>query len=393
MEVVSESGDKKQLRVSGSKFHVPAQAGPGKPKLEPSKPLRLGFVPLADCAPLVMAHELGLFQKYGLNVTLCRELGWATIRDKVIHGELDAAHALAAMPVAATLGLGSIKCDCLTALVLNLHGNAITLSNELWRAGVRDAASLRQEMTRLRHTKSLTFGVVSQFSSHHFLLRQWLMAAGINPDRDLRIVVVPPPQMAANLKAGHLDGFCVGEPWNSVAVQSRVGWCVTTSAELAPRHPEKVLMVRHEFAENRPEEHVALVAALLEACEYCDAPENHEELAGVLARPEYVHAPVASLRHGFSGDFDFGQNRVRTVRDFSIFHRNDANEPTTEKAAWVLQLIRASGQCPDPSALNFALGRRVFRADIYEKAVRLRHPNLTEQEKHEPEIESQFTHV
>jgi ABC-type nitrate/sulfonate/bicarbonate transport system substrate-binding protein len=219
------------------------------------------------------------------------------------------------------------------------------------------------------------------------------MAAGINPDRDVRVVVVPPPQMAANLKAGHLDGFCVGEPWNSVAVQSRVGWCVTTSAELAPGHPEKVLMVRREFAEKNPEQHVALVAALLEACEYCDVPENHEELASVLARSEYVNASVASLRHGFSGDFDFGQNRARIVRDFSVFHRDDANEPTTEKAAWVLQLIRASGQCPDPSALNFALGRRVFRADIFEKAARLRHSNLSEQEKHEPKIENQLTHV
>jgi ABC-type nitrate/sulfonate/bicarbonate transport system substrate-binding protein len=250
---------------------------------------------------------------------------------------------------------------------------------------------LRQEMTRLRHTKSLTFGVVSQFSSHHFLLRQWLMAAGINPDRDVRIVVVPPPQMVANLKAGHLDGFCVGEPWNSVAVQSRVGVCVTTSAELAPGHPEKVLMVRREFAENEPGQHVALAAALFEACEFCDAPENRVELVSVLARPEYVNASAASLRHAFSGEFDFGQNRVRTVRDFSVFHHNSANEPSTEKAAWVLQLIRASGQCPDPSVLNFALGRRVFRMDIFEKAARLRHSNLSEQAKHE--LENQLSPI
>jgi ABC-type nitrate/sulfonate/bicarbonate transport system substrate-binding protein len=331
--------------------------------------LRLGFVPLADCAPLVIAQELGFFQKYGLEVILSRELGWATVRDKVIHGELDAAHALAAMPVAATLGLGSINCDCLTALVLNLHGNAITLSNELWRAGVRDAATLRTEITRLRHSKMLTFGVVSQFSSHHFLLRQWLMGAGVNPDRDVRIVVVPPPQMVANLKAGHLDGFCVGEPWNSVAVQSRVGWCVSTSAELAPEHPEKVLMVRRDFAEEHEERHLALIAALLEACEFCDASENRDELVSILARPEYVNASPAALRHGFSGEFDFGHGQNKIVRDFSVFHRNDANEPSSRKAAWVMQLVRMSGQCPDPSLLNFALGRRIFRSDIFEKAV------------------------
>jgi ABC-type nitrate/sulfonate/bicarbonate transport system substrate-binding protein len=390
---VSELRTKKQFRVPGPEFRIPAEPEAWNPRLEPGKPLRLGFVPLADCAPLVVAHEFGFFRKYGLNVTLCRELGWATIRDKVIHGELDAAHALAAMPVAATLGLGSIKCDCLTAMVLNLHGNAITLSNELWRAGVREAASLRSEITRLRHRKTLTFGVVSQFSSHHFLLRQWLMAAGIYPDRDVRIVVVPPPQMVANLKAGHLDGFCVGEPWNSVAVQSRTGWCVTTSAELAPNHPEKVLMVRRDFAEKKAEQHVALVAALLEACEFCDAAENRDELVSMLARPEYVDASAAALRHGFSGEFDFGQNGARTVRDFSIFHRDNANEPSSEKAGWVMQLIRASGQCPDASALTFALSRRLFRMDIFEKAVQLRESVLSHKKENETQTENQVAPV
>src|SRR5689334_12307837 len=151
-----------------------------------------------------MAHELGLFRKFGLNVALSRELGWATIRDKVIHGELKAAHAVAAMPLAATLGLGSITCDCLTALVLNLHGNAITLSNDLWRRGVRNGATLRQEVLRLRGERTLTFGTVYPLSSHHHLLRHWLGSAGIHPDRDVRLVIVPPSQMVANLKAGHL---------------------------------------------------------------------------------------------------------------------------------------------------------------------------------------------
>jgi ABC-type nitrate/sulfonate/bicarbonate transport system substrate-binding protein len=170
----------------------------------------VGFVPLTDCAPLIMAHELGLFRKYGLRVALSRELGWATIRDKIIHRELDAAHALASMPVAATLGLGSIRCDCLTGLVLNLHGNAITLSEELWRRGVRDGATLRDEIRKLHVQKKFTFGVVNPFSSHHYLLRNWLASFGIRPDRDVRIVTVPPPQMVPNLKAGNLDGFCRG---------------------------------------------------------------------------------------------------------------------------------------------------------------------------------------
>jgi ABC-type nitrate/sulfonate/bicarbonate transport system substrate-binding protein len=334
-----------------------------------------------------MAHELGLFRKFGLNVVLSRELGWATIRDKIIYGELVAAHAVAGMPVAATLGLGSIPCDCLTALVLNLHGNGITLSNDLWKRGVRDGNSLREEIFRSRHEKMFAFGVVYPFSSHNFLLRDWLTAAGIHPDRDVRIVIVPPPQMVANLKAGNLDGFCVGEPWNSVAVQSRAGWCVAASAELAPGHPEKVLMVRRDFAEKRDEQHVALVAALLEACEFCDAPDNREQIIATLAQPAYVNVPAAALRRGFSADFDFGHGEVRHVPNFNVFHRHNANEPSSDKAAWIMQRLRASGLCADVSALNSALGQRVFDTDIFDRAVCLR--NSTTHIDHEKQNQSE----
>lgn len=347
--------------------------------------MRFGFVPLSDCAPLVMAHELGLFRKYGLKVTLHRELGWATIRDKIIYGELDAAHALAAMPVAATLGLGSIRCECLTGLVLNLHGNAITLSNDLRERGVHDGLSLKQIVLKLRHERVLTFGAVAPFSSHYFLLRKWLMSCGINPERDVRIVIVPPQQMVANLKAGHLDGFCVGEPWNSVAAQSHVGCCAAVSAELAPEHPEKVLMVRREFAEKRAEEHIALLAALLDACAFCDEPENHAQLVATLASPEYVGVPEPVLCRSFSREFDFCDGRPRTVRDFVIFHRDDANEPSAAKAAWVLQQLREIATGVAPSNFNASLGRRVFRADLFEKALRLR------ESAHEAKAESTET--
>ena len=352
--------------------------------------LRLGFVPLADCAPLIVAREIGIFAKYNLRVTLHRELGWATIRDKIIHGELDAAHALAAMPVAATLGLGSIQSNCLTALVLNLNGNAITLANPLWKKGICNALALRDEIIRVRRHKTFTFGIVSAVSSHSYLLRTWLTSAGINPDRDVRIVVVPPPQMVANLKAGHLDGFCVGEPWNSVAVQAKAGWCAATSAELQPGHPEKVLMVRRAFAESRAEEHLALVAALLEACEFCEAPENRDELIALLARPEYVAAPVEALRHGFDGSFDFGNGNVRTVRGFSVFRQPHANEPSMEKVAWVFRVIRASGVCPNPALLNATLGQAVFRADLHEQAAAVCN---SQNSTHENEIEAKVITV
>lgn len=347
--------------------------------------LRLGFVPLTDCAPLVMAEELSLFKKFGLRVELSRELGWATIRDKIIYGELEAAHALAAMPAAATLGLGSVPCDCLTALVLNLNGNAITLSESLWKRGVRDGKTLRAEITRCHREKTFTFGVVFPYSSHRYLLRRWFATHGIDAEHDVRIVVVPPPQMVANLKAGHLDGFCVGEPWNSVAVKSHAGWIAATSSELDAQHPEKVLMVRSDFATKRSEEHIALVAALMEACEFCDAPENHEQIIKTLARPEYVGAAEDSLRHGITGEMDYGHGTERMLSDFCIFHRGDANEPGGDKAAWVLDLIRASGPGKEPFTVNFSLGRKIFRADIFEKAAALRHspPNnlLHETEK------------
>jgi len=346
----------------------------------PNRVLRLGFVALTDCAPLVMAQELGLFKKYGLRVALSRELGWATIRDKVIHGELHAAHAVAGMPVAATLGLNSVSCECLTALVLNLNGNAITFSADLWKRGVRDGATLRAEMARTRGEKTLTFGVVYSFSSHNYLLRNWLLAAGIQPDRDVRIVVVPPAQMVPNLKAGHLDGFCVGEPWNSLAVRAGEGCTVALSAELDPLHPEKVLMVRRDFADRRGPEHLAMLAALLEACAYCDAPENHAALISVLARPEFVNVSEEVLRCGLSGPFNVTRKESRSVPDFCIFHRHDANEPSADKAGWVLRNLRTSGLCNEPALLNAALGRRVFRADIFHSAQRFQNASKPEPE-------------
>ena len=312
-----------------------------------------------------MAQELGLFQKFGLRVTLERELGWATVRDKIAHGELDASHALAAMPIAATFGLGlnPVACECLTALVLSLHGNGITVSRELAQRGVKDGHTLREEIKKKAHERVFTFGVVAPFSSHRHLLRKWFSQHGIDPERDVRIVVVPPPQMVANLKAGNVDGFCVGEPWNSVAEAARAGVCLATSEQLDPQHPEKVLMVRRDFAERRAEEHIALVAALLEACEWCAAPENHELLITTLARPEFVGVAAAGLRRG--------------VMELCVFSGHNTNEPSGDKAAWALELVRTSGLCPASVQLNFALGRKTFRQDIFEQAVRLRATNPT----------------
>ncbi len=333
--------------------------------------LRVGFVPLVDCAPLVMAQELGLFARHGLSIQLSREIGWATIRDKIIYGELAAAHAPAALPFAANFGIGSDQCACVSGLVLNLQGNAITLSRELWGRGVRDAATLREEIRRNRGRKTFTFGVVFSYSSHPFLLRQWLKSGDINPDVDVRIVVVPPGQMFPNLKLGYLDGYCVGEPWTSVAVRAGVGVCLATSLDLAPLHPEKVLMVRRAFAEEHAEEHERLIAALIEACAFCDQPENRLRVSECLARPHCVNAPADCVRAGLTGPFEFGDGRVPAFLDLNIFRRKNANEPTDEKAAWVMEglyELLQSGAMMFPSLARTPVLKNVFRRDVFERA-------------------------
>jgi ABC-type nitrate/sulfonate/bicarbonate transport system substrate-binding protein len=375
--------------AGGGGYTFPAMNLRTKSLAQRSRSLRLGFVPLTDCAPLAMAQELGLFRKYGLHVTLCRELGWATVRDKIVTGELDAAQAVAGMPFAATLGLGSAPCECVTGLVLNLHGNGITLSDELWQLGVRDAASLRDLIYSNRPERTFTFGVVFPFSSHNFLLRGWLAAAGINPDADVRIVVVPPPQMPGALDAGHIDGYCVGEPWNTIAVQSRVGWMVAGSAELAPNHPEKVLVVRRDFAEDCAAEHEALIAALLDACAYCDQPENHARIVEVLSRRDFLGCSPQSLQPAFAGELDLGHGRKRTIADFLVFSRNGANEPSADKAAWVANHLRAS-KLATPAELTPAFARAMFRSDIFARACALRgnaqKPNENRTQKFEPAL-------
>ena len=336
-----------------------------------SKPLRIGFVPLVDAAPLIMAHELGLFAKYDLNVELRREPGWATIRDKILYGDLHAAHALALMPFAATLGLGSSASDCVTGLILNLNGNAITLSNDLRQRGVRDAKTMRSEIERSRGRKTYTFGVVFQWSSHHFLLRQWLQSGGIDADADVRIVVVPPQAMFINLKSGNIDGYCVGEPWNSVAVDGEAGWCVTTSAQLSPGHPEKVVMVRRDFAETHASEHTRILAALIEACAWVHDAANRETLLATLSQSHYVNAAPALMRRSLCGPFQFGFGKSEMVPDFFRFSGDDANEPAPDKAQWILEHLLRFGAIPDRTAVRTLASGAVFRPDIYEKARQL----------------------
>lgn len=341
---------------------------PPPPPLPASRHLRIGFLALNDAAPLIVAQEHGFFAKYGLPVQLSREVGWATVRDKIIYGELQAAHALAAMLVSTKLGLGCQPCDCLTACVLSSQGNAITLSERLWSEGVRDAATLRDAVVRSRHDRPLVFGVVFHHSTHHLHLCDWLRAAGINPRRDVRIVVVPPPQVFRNLVAGTIDGYCVGEPWNSVAVREKAGWCAALSRDLAPGHPEKVLMVRHDFAAHRAEEHLALVAAITEAAALCDQPEFRPELVRLLARREYLNIPERTVAAGLVGPFDSGHGSHADAAGFVSFSHGGASDPVPAKIEWVIEGFRRNALIPPDMTIPRHLSRDVFRTDLFHQA-------------------------
>ncbi|HEY4300691.1 MAG TPA: CmpA/NrtA family ABC transporter substrate-binding protein [Candidatus Didemnitutus sp.] len=349
-----------------------ARAPKSSPGPQPRR-LRVGFLALTDAAPLIAAQELGLFEKHGLRVDLRREVGWATVRDKIVYGELDAAQALAPLLWAARLGIGGPPCEVLTAMVLNRHGNAITISSRLLIAGVRDAASFRTEARRRNGERRFTLGIVHPFSSHNLLLRQWLRQAGLDPERDVRIVVVPPAQMFRNLAAGTLDGYCVGEPWGSVAVQAGQGWCPARSAELAPGHVEKVLMVRADFARQHAGEHLALVAALAEAGRWCDETRRRSQLARWLAEPRYLDLPVETIEAALSGRFEDGLGHVESIVDFHIFSRGSANVPSAANAEGIqADLIAAglvaAGGCPP------GLPGQLFREDLFREAVRERQP-------------------
>jgi ABC-type nitrate/sulfonate/bicarbonate transport system substrate-binding protein len=262
--------------------------------------LRLGFIPLNDAAPLIVAKAKGYFAGEGLDVTLAREVSWANIRDKVSVGLLDGAHMLGPLPIACSLGLSGPSTPMITPFSLNLNGSAITVSRGLADAmraadpqGMsqrpRTARPLRAaiEARRAAGEPPLTFAVVFPYSMHNYELRYWLAEAGIDPDRDLRIVITPPPRMAARLASGEVDGFCVTAPWNALAVAQGNGEIMTYASEIWRVGPDKVLGLTAEWAERHPETLQAVLRALLRAAVWCDEPRNRAELGAILAGPDY----------------------------------------------------------------------------------------------------------
>ena len=329
--------------------------------------LSLGFIPLNDCAPLAVAETKGFFRQEGLEIALVREASWATIRDKVAVGALDGGHMLAPMVLAASLGVGGEGARLVAPMALNLNGSAVTLSKAL-AAEARslepedgDARTARPLARLIARRKSVgapppTLAVVFPYSMHNYLLRYWLADAGVHPDRDVRLVVAPPPRMAEQLASGVIDGFCAGAPWNGVAEAQGAGEIVAWAADIWRAAPDKVLGVAERWAEQEPELLQALLRALLRAAAWCDAPENRPELAALLARPEYVDADPAAI--------------ARTLTDGAegvVYRRYAANFPWRSHAAWFYsQMVRWGQVAPSPERAQAA--RRVYRPDLFRPA-------------------------
>jgi ABC-type nitrate/sulfonate/bicarbonate transport system substrate-binding protein len=326
-----------------------------------SRPVRVGFLPLADAAPLIAAKEHGTFARHGVTVELKREVGWATVREKIRLGELDAAQAPAPMLWAMALGLGCPACPVLTAFVLNLNGNALTLARSLGPSaatpeGVREIARLR------RGSDLMTLATVFPYSAHFFLIHEWLRRSGLSAKKDVRIVVIPPAQMFRNLVAGTIDGYVAGEPWNSLAVSDGIGWCPLWSSALGTPQVEKVFLVTEKFADGRRAEHAALVAALRESASWCDTPANRPALARMLSAPRYLGLSEKLIAPPLLGIFNAGEG-PRPAPDFHIFSRGGANRPSAAKAAQVHASMRASGLLP--ASADAALASRLFREDLH----------------------------
>ncbi|PTX95248.1 nitrate ABC transporter ATP-binding protein [Spartobacteria bacterium LR76] len=300
--------------------------------------LRVGYVPLSDAAPLLVAEEQGFFRSRGLDVRLERELGWGSIREKLAYGELDAAHAPGGLMFSIMCGTHARPRAVRADVVLNLQGNAITLSRRLWQKGVHDGASLRL-LLKSEAPRKPSFAVVSPFSSHVFLLRKWLTKAGIDPDRDVRVTVLPPPLVGEHMRAGLIDGFCVGEPWNSAAVFAGDGWIAATSAELEARHPEKVLIADDALARARSEEYEALIDAVVAACRFCESKAGRESVVDLFHSRSLFPVQRDVIANGLTGPLFKGDGLKPDPATFMYFHANEANRATRDRAVWLLDAL------------------------------------------------------
>ena len=296
--------------------------------------IRVGFVPLVDAAPLIVAHEKRFFADEGLAVTLHRQIGWGNVRDKLTFGQLDASHALLGMTPVSIMGRDQFAEPLVAIVSLGSGGNAITLSRRLIAMGVTSAEALSR-LTRRRETRVLTLAHVFSCSTHHYLLRDWLASARIGPDEDVRLCVLPPPQMVRQMTEGMLDGFCVGEPWSTLAERQQQGGTVIATTRLVPDHPEKVLAVSRRWVAGHGEAAERLVRAVLRGCAFCEDESNANELAEMLAQSRYLDVPADVLSRTLAA----GRAGFRSWAPCTTF-------PSATHAVWLLGQMARWGHVP-----------------------------------------------
>lgn len=328
-------------------------------KLEKQQ-LTIGFIPLTDCATLAVAKEKGFFEKYGLEVNLSKEASWANIRDKLAYGMLDCAQMLATMPIASTLGMGNWKKETISSLVLGVNGNAITVSSALYlelkelnpdfdkqRPVTADTLKELIEIKKSKGEKPLTFAHVFPVSTHNYFLRYWLASAGIDPDHDIILNVIPPQQMVTNLEANIVDGFCVGEPWNQSAISTGVGQVLITSYEIWNNAPDKVLGMNKEWAYSHPNTHKAIVKALIEAAQWVDKEYNRVETAEIISGEQYINVPVDIILPSLTGMYKYhNDGDVVNLPDFNLFYKYSAAFPWHSHAEWYISQMMRWGDLP-----------------------------------------------
>jgi nitrate/nitrite transport system substrate-binding protein len=304
--------------------------------------LTIGFIPLTDCASVVMAQELGLFKKYGLNVTVSKEASWAAVRDKLVLGQLDAAHVLYGLIYGTHLGIGSQKKDMAILMGINHNGQGISLSNKIKEAGVTDGEGLKKLVDK--KAREYTFAQTFPTGTHAMWLYYWLGAYGINPFVDVKNITIPPPQMVANMRVGNMDGFCVGEPWNARAIFDKVGFTATTTQAIWKNHPEKVLGTTKEFVDKYPNTTRAMVRAVLEASQYIDAMGNRAKVAEIIGGKSYVNAPSPVILGRMMGDYEDGLGKSWKDPDYMKFYDDgQVNFPYYSHGIWFLTQLRRWG--------------------------------------------------
>lgn len=343
--------------------------------------VRAGFIPLVDAAPLIVAHEKGFAAREGLDLVLSRETSWATIRDRLAVSHLDAAHALAPLPLAGNLGLSPLPGAHVVPIALGFGANTVTVSKTLWAAleqhGATDDLDAAQALRALSlvvgerrggTNRALTFGIVHQHSAQRYELAYWLAAGGIGPGHDVELVVLPPSLMPMALASGSIDGFCAGEPWGSVAAASGAGCILTTKAHIWRSSPDKVLTVRRDWADANETRLSALVRAIYQACLWCDVAENRSELAALLGRPEYLAVDASAVMPGLSRRLQSANGIVRPVAGFLNFAERAASFPWSSHALWFLAQMSRWGET-EVNSETIAIARATYRPDLYRLAL------------------------